>query len=105
MRGDLSASGLLDSSSPNDDSVTRPPLACSTPCSTRVPFQDRVNLPAISRQAQRGRLIRKQNNKVKSTEIFDLKAALASSEKENLPKGVKIADLNKEVKMMTLKKN
>ena len=57
-------------------------------------FQD-INF--TSRQAMKGQVIRKQNNKVKLSETADLKAALSKSENENESKDVKIAEITSDL--------
>ena len=85
-------------STSSGDSSTFSGLASSTPCSKRVPFQARNDLPEISRQSQLGQKIRRQNNKIKAVEIADLKVGLDNSKEENAAKDIKINELTNDLR-------
>ena len=112
-KDNLSTSTRLDSSSASpgfgDSSISTDfnysssgstfSFACSTPFSNRVAFQD---ITFTSRQAMKGQVIRKQNNKVKLSETADLKAALSKSENENESKDVKIAEITSDLRKLNM---
>ena len=88
---DVSTSGLDDSSSSLPGSQ---PLFCSTPC------PNISMVPNESRQAQKGKLIRKKNNKSKMIELEDLKDALRKSQDESDAKDFEICQLSQENDML-----
>ena len=94
----LSSSSTTSAAFGDSTSFSTPPFTCSTPVSIRTPFHDKTNLANISRQSQMGKRIRKKNNQDKSTEIAELKAALAKTEEENVAKDILIADLTTDLK-------
>ena len=61
-------------------------------------FHDRTNQPSLSRQKMQGQQIRKEKNKLTSSEIAELKAALALAHKENHEKDTQIRYLLAQVR-------
>ena len=89
---DISDSFFDDSCSSVNDATPSPPLFFSTPHSNR----NNSSSSSGSRQADKGKLIRKQNNKEKNIETNELKAALKESLEDNNAKQIEISQLVKE---------
>ena len=100
---DLSSSELMDTSSESsflNEATYNFPTSILSSTPSRNPLQDRTNQQTLSRQKIQGQQIRKENNKVKSSEIAELKAALALANKDNHEKDIRISDLLAEVRKL-----
>ena len=90
-----------ESEDASDSSFALPsPMVCSTPITTRNPFKDITNSNVGSRQQMQGQQIRKQNNKEKSSENSDLKAALANAKNDSAQKDIIISKLLDDVRKL-----
>ena len=76
------------------------PLASSTPdrLIVKMPFRNKTNSQNISRQAKHGLIVRKKNNREKTSEMNSLKSCLEKAENENIEKDFQIAELNNKIR-------
>ena len=100
---DLSSSEFMDTSSGSsflNEATFNFPANISSSTPSRIPFQDKTNQQSLSRQKIQGLQARKENNKVKCSEIAELKAALTLAKNDNQAKDIRISNLLAEVRKL-----